>query len=127
MGNNGSNRKTSVLFFAALQAAVLFYSFSMLLTKMAGQEEGLTGRFFLLYGGALVIMGVYAVCWQQFLKKLPLTTAYSSRTVSMIWSMILGALLLREKIRFTAVIGTVLILAGLFVIISADREERDDG
>ena len=127
MEQSGKNKKKSILFFAALQAAVLFYSFSSLLTKLAGQEDGLTARFFLLYGGALVIMAVYAVCWQQFLRRLSLTTAYSSRTVSMIWSMILGALLLHEKIKLTAVIGTVLIFVGLYVIISADREERDDG
>ena len=112
---------------ALLQIAVLFYSFSTLLTKLAALEEPFSLPFFAMYLGSLVIMGLFAIVWQQFLRKIPLTTAYSSKTVSMVWGVVLGAVFLKEKIRFTMVIGTVIIFIGLYMIFSADRQEAHDG
>ena len=44
----------------------------------------------LLFGGLLLILGIYAICWQQIIKRIPLTLAYANKAVTVFWGMIRG-------------------------------------
>ncbi len=115
------SKKTSVKFYIGLHIAILIFSFSGVFSKLAGQHPTLSLPFILLYGCNLGICGVYAVLWQQFLKHIPLNTAYSNRMVTMIWSMIWGALMFNEVITVPMLIGTVIILLGLRMVVTSDE------
>ena len=115
------SKKTSVKFYIGLHIAILIFSFSGVFSKLAGRYPALSLPFILLYGCNLGICGVYAVLWQQFLKHIPLNTAYSNRMVTMIWSMIWGALMFNEVITVPMLIGTVIILLGLRMVVTSDE------
>ena len=61
----------------ALHLLLLVYSFSGCFSKTAAGQPFLSLKFILLYGGTLVILAVYALGWQQIIKRLPLTTAFA--------------------------------------------------
>ena len=67
------------------------------------------------------MMIVYAVLWQQFLKIMPLNTAYANKSVSTVWTIILGAMVFHEKVTRNMVIGAVLIIAGIYLVVTADE------
>lgn len=115
------SKKRSVAFYIGLHIAVLIFSFSGVFSKLAGQNPPLSLPFILFYGCNLGICGIYAVLWQQFLKHIPLNTAYSNRMVTMIWSMVWGAMIFHEKITIPMLVGTVIILFGLRMVVTADE------
>ena len=76
----------------ALHIMLMFFSMSGIASKLAAGERFLSGKFILYYGIIIALLGVYAIVWQQIIKRLPLTTAYSNRAVTIVWGIIWGAL-----------------------------------
>ena len=81
-----------------LYTGIFIYSLCGLFSKSASQYPMFSGGFILYYGGSLLILAVYAVLWQQILKKFPLTTAYSNRPLATILGILLGAIFFQENI-----------------------------
>ena len=59
-----------------LHLLLLFLSFSGVFSKMAANYDVLSYGFILCYGGVLLVLFIYAILWQQILKRIPLTIAY---------------------------------------------------
>ena len=110
-----------------LHLLLLFYSLSGLLSKMAAGVGFLSLQFMLLYGGVLAILGVYAIGWQQILKRMPLTSAFSNKAVTVVWGIVWGALFFSEPVTPLKVIGAVFIIAGVVLFSHADVDEEKDG
>ena len=68
------------------------------------------------------LLGLYALGWQQVIKRLPLTTAFANKAVTVVWGLVWGALLFAEPITPGKLAGCGLIVAG--VVLYA-REEGD--
>lgn len=116
-----SDKKT----FLALHLLLLFYSLSSVLSKLAAGEPFLSLRFCLYYGGMFLILVVYALGWQQILKRLPLTVAFANKAVTLVWSLVFGALVFHEQIRLNQLIGCALAVAGVLLFVTAeDKEEK---
>ena len=107
--------------FAGLQAAVLLFSATGILTKLASKEAFLSMRFLLLYGGAVLLMVVYAFLWQQFLKILPLNTAYAGKSMSTVWTILFGVTVFHEQISIGMIVGAAIIIAGVYLVVTADE------
>lgn len=114
------NGKKSAGLFLILHICLLFSSLSGVCSKMAANQEDFFG-FILWYGGVLAIMAVYAVVWQQILKRMPLTVAYANKPVSLIWGMVWGSLIFHEKISWNMVLGAAVIFAGIYLVVTADE------
>lgn len=112
--------KRNKMIFLVLHVCLLFSSLSGVCSKMAANQKSL-GGFALWYGGVLVIMAVYAVVWQQILKKLPLTAAYANKPVSLIWGMLWGSLIFHEKITWNMLLGAAVIFVGIYLVVTADE------
>lgn len=106
--------------FLVLHLSILVSSLSGICSKMAARQDTLPA-FLFWYGGVLLIMAVYAVVWQQILKKMPLTVAYANKPVSLIWGMIWGSLIFHEKITWNMVIGAAVIFSGIWMVVTADE------
>ena len=106
--------------FLALHLLLLFYSCSSVLSKMAAGQEFLSWGFILCYGGMFMILVVYAIGWQQILKRLPLTVAFANKAVTLVWSMVFGALLFQESIKPKQLIGCALAVAGVILFVKED-------
>lgn len=70
-------------------------------------------RYLLGLGGAIAMMGVYAILWQQVLKRIDLSTAYMFKGTSLVFVMLLAALLFGEAITWMNVLGAAIIILGI--------------
>ena len=110
-----------VLWMAGLQLAVLLFASTGIFTKLASKEAFFSGRFVLLYGTAIFLMFVYAILWQQFLKRMPLMTAYAGRSMSTVWTVLFGCLIFREQLTVGMIIGSLIIIAGVYLVVTSDE------
>lgn len=96
---------------------LLFMMFSAVgvCSKLAAQQEFFSFRFILLYGLMLLFLGIYAIAWQQVIKKLPLTTAFANKAVTVVWGMIWGVLIFKEHVSLKEILGGVVIVVGIIL------------
>lgn len=118
--------KIPVKWFVILHIMIAFYSLGGLFSKMASTHEFLSLWFILLYGASLFTLVVYAFAWQQIIKRLPLTTAYTNKAVTVIWGIVFGRLFFDETITIKQVIGAVIIIVGIVLFVRADKEVSND-
>lgn len=107
----------------ALHMLLMVYSTSGILSKLAAGVDFLSIEFCLYYGGVLLLLGFYAIGWQQILKRLPLTTAFSNKAVTIVWGIIWGALFFFEPITLPKAVGALSIIAGVVMFSHADSQE----
>lgn len=112
-----SKYKTVVM----LHMLILIYSVSGIFSKLAANEVFLSPKFILYYSVVILLLGVYAIGWQQILKKLPLTVAYSNRAITIAWGMVWGWILFKEVITFEKLFGIIIIIIGVIMFV---REEE---
>lgn len=110
-----------------LHLILLFYSLGGIFSKAAAGKEFLSLEFCLFYGLVLLILGVYALLWQQVLKSVPLNVAYANRAVTLVWGMLWGAAVFRETISVSNVIGAAVVLAGVLLMITDGKKEIGKG
>ena len=121
-------KKSDARVFLALHVLLLLFSFTTVLSKLAAGEDFLSPRFCLFFGGEFVLLGIYALGWQQILKRLPLTVAYTNKAVTLLWSLVFGALLFHETVSVRQIVGCALAVAGVILFVRADGEEgQHDG
>lgn len=114
------SKKNSLGLILLLQLAVFMLSFSGVFSKLAGRHPVISWGFIFFYGISMVILFVYALIWQQLLRRLPLSTAYSNRMLTMFWSMLWGALFFQEKITWNMILAAVVLMAGVYMVVTAD-------
>ncbi|MDO5134842.1 MAG: EamA family transporter [Eubacteriales bacterium] len=112
--------KRSPVLYAALHLILFLSSLSGICSKMAARQTEM-GGFLLWYGAVLAIMAVYALVWQQILKRLPVTVAYANKPVSLVWGMVFGALLFQERITWNMVLGAAIIFAGIYLVVTSNE------
>ena len=119
-------RKSSNLFsFLFMHTAFLVYCIYPLLGKFATRYELLSLPFIALYCVVFGVLFVYAILWQQVLKKIPLTTAIANKSITIVWGMIFGLLIFREQVSLKMIIGASLILSGI-LILSTEKMENEE-
>ena len=91
----------------------LFYSTISLATKYTSLQEFISLRYFLGLAIVVVMLGIYAIIWQQVLKRIELTTAYMFKGTSLIFVLLFSALIFKETITMWNVIGASLIVGGI--------------
>lgn len=91
----------------------LLYACVSIFTKLASQQEFMSWEYVLTFFGAVMVMGVYAVLWQQILKRIELSVAYMFKGTSIIFVMLLAYLLFGEQITWNNILGAIIIIAGI--------------
>ena len=115
------NKNTKTIL--ALNILLMFFSLGGIFSKLASKQPFLSLKFILCYGALLFIMFVYAIGWQQVIKRLPLTMAYANRAVTIVWGIIWGLLFFNEKLNVGKIIGAVIVIAGVLLYVT----ESDEG
>lgn len=121
------NKKNTAWLWIVLHLMLAVYALSTVFSKFAAQEEHLTFRFFLFYGLVILLLGLYAIGWQQIIKRLPLTVAYANKAVSVIWGCIYGMIFFKEKLNTGKIIGGLLVVAGVVLFALSDTYEKTTG
>ena len=91
--------------------------------KFASGQEFLSFKFILFYGIEILILGVYAIIWQQLIKKFDISVAYANKAMGLLWSIVWAILIFNETITIKNVIGVIIIesLGYIFVMILSNR------
>ena len=99
--------------YSSLVGINLLYACVTLFTKYASQHEFLSVSYCLGLVGAIGVMGAYAICWQQILKHIEISTAYMFKGTSLIFVMLLAWMLFGEQITINNIIGACVIIIGI--------------
>ena len=103
-----------------LQGAVCLYTVSGIAAKLASNYEFLSWGFILCYGLEIFVLGLYAIIWQQIIKRVDISIAYANRAVAVFWTMLWSFLLFNEQITVQNLIGVALIFVGTWVVNGSD-------
>lgn len=106
-----------------LHILLLVFSLSSICSKLAAGAEVMSFRFIVLYGMVIMLLGLYAIFWQQIIKNMPLTAAYANRAVTVFWGMVWGLLIFKERITLGKAAGAALVIAGIILFALSDKEE----
>ena len=105
-----------------LHIMLMIYSMSGICSKMAAGTSFLSLKFCLYYGGIILLLGFYAIGWQQIIKRLPLTTAFANKAVTIVWGIIWGILFFHESVSVGKVIGAILVMSGVVLYALSDEK-----
>lgn len=109
----------------ALHLLLALYSLCSICGKLAAGFPFLSLGFVVSYGGMLGILAVYALGWQQVIKRMPLTSAYANRAVTIVWGIVWGYLVFGEAVSVRKLLGAAVVLAGVVLFALADKEGTD--
>ena len=118
---NKQKKKFDIKTYAVLHFILLLYSFVGVFMKLAFNCDFLSFWFVVYAGLAVLFLGVYALIWQQVLKKLPLTVAFTNKAICIAWGMLWGWLILGDNITWYKIVGSLIVFAGV-VLVVADNE-----
>lgn len=104
-----------------LHISLFIYSIGAIFAKLAGTSETFSFKFVFFYGLFLAVLFIYAVLWQQILKKFPLTIAFANKSVVILWGVLWGFLFFNEVFRWGMLLGAVVIIAGIYLVVSDDK------
>ena len=99
--------------YGALVGINLLYACVTLFTKYAAQHEFLSWQYCVGLCGAVGVIGAYAICWQQILKRIELSTAYMFKGTSLIFVMLLAFAIFGEAVTTMNIIGACVIVLGI--------------
>ena len=103
----------------ALVGINMLYACVGICTKMAALQATGSWLYLLWFGGAVAIIGVYAILWQQVLKRIELSTAYMFKGTTLIFTMLIAALLFGEAITIPNIVGSLIIVTGITLLARA--------
>ena len=104
--------------FIYLNLILVLYSLSTVSSKYASKNDFLAPKFIMFYGITIAFLFIYAILWQQILKRMQVTSAYANKAIVIIWGMIWGSLLFNEAITLKMISGAVIILFGVYLVVS---------
>ena len=96
------------------------YALSDVCSKYAAGAGFFDVAFFLFYGLMLAFLGIYALGWQQIIKRMPLSSAFANRAVTIVWGIFWGAMLFGEDVTPGKLAGAAIIMAGIVLFAHAD-------
>ena len=89
------------------------YATVSIATKFTSMQEMLSLRYFMGLAIVVAMLGIYAIIWQQVLKRIELTTAYMFKGTSLIFVLLFSALIFNETITLWNVVGAAFIVGGI--------------
>ena len=118
-------KNSNAKYYILLQLLLLVFSFGGVASKTAAGEQFLSFRWIMLYGILILILGIYAIFWQQLLKHILLSRAYACKALGIIWTMLWGVVFFHEQITVKNIIGAVLVMIGV-LLVTVRKEQHDD-
>ena len=114
-------KKISPKLILALQLVVMLYTLSSVAAKMASGQAFLSLPFIVYYGVEILILGFYAIAWQQIIKRCDLSVAYANRSMAILWSLVWTVIFFHEALTVKNILGVLIVFAGP-MIVNSDGE-----
>ena len=116
MSNQPAHKK-NISAYLLLHFAVFVLALGTVCSKFAASQEFMSFEFIALYAGVIGTLGVYAIIWQQVLKKIPLTNAFVNKSATLFWSLLWGVTLFGETISISMIIGIIIVFIGVILVV----------
>ena len=101
-----------------IQLAVILFSLTGVFSKKAASFKMFSVDYLFYYGIAMFVMFLYAIIWQQLLKKYPLNIAYANKGTLPLITMVWGVTLFNETITLPMFIGAIVVILGIGLVVS---------
>lgn len=106
--------------FLLLHGTLLLYAVVTVLTKLA---SGYLSRADWLMTAVMLVcsvaaLGAYSILWQQVLKRMPLSFAYSNKGVCTLWTCLFGVLFFGESLTLGKAAGILVVLLGVWLVVT---------
>ena len=102
-----------------LYAAYIVYSISSVCSKLAAKQPDI--RMLLVFMALeFVCLGIYALIYQQALKRFPLGVAMSNKGITMILALLWSSVIFHEQITLFNILGSAGIVLGIWLVSSDD-------
>ena len=118
---NEKKKKTKLKDICILQIVIAIYTLSTVCAKFASGQEFMSFQFILYYGIEMMILGVYAIIWQQLLKKFDVSIAYANKAMGLLWSIVWAILIFNDTITIKNVIGVLIVIIGTIIVNNEDE------
>jgi len=122
------NRKVALKDILLLQLAVGIYSINTVVGGFVGNSLNENGAVSVKTIGLLflevVVLGIYAILWQQLIGKFQLSIAYANKAMTLLWSLMWSIVLFHEDVTIYKVVGVVMVMAGT-VILNTDPDAAE--
>lgn len=105
-----------------MYSSFFIYSLSSIFSKLASKQNFLSINYCLCFSAIIFILGLYAVLWQQILKRIELSIAMANKPIVLVLTLIWARLFFNEEISMKVLIGIFLIFSGI-IIISLNHKE----
>ncbi len=102
--------------------AIVFESLSSSVLKFSKDYAFLSPMYLFWFAVAVGIMGLYAIAWQLLLERVPLTTAYLRKGLTYVLIFVWARVFFHEEISVKQMIGMAIIIAGMIISMTGDRE-----
>ncbi|MDY4126443.1 EamA family transporter [Lacrimispora saccharolytica] len=116
MKNINTMDKIKIKNIILLQLIVIIYTINSIIGKLSAGEEFMSMRFILFYVAEVGVLGIYALLWQQMIKRFDLSIAYANRAMALIWSAVWAVVIFHESLSIKNIIGILLVIAGTVVV-----------
>ena len=103
-----------------MHISFVVYSFVSVLSKVAAKQGLFVPAFFGFTVLVFFALVVYALLWQQVLKRFSLIKAYSNKGVVVVWNLLWAFVFFGELITLENLIGSAIIIAGIVLVSSDD-------
>ena len=107
--------------YLALHGIMFVYSLVTITSKLASAKPFLSFSFLFYFMILNLLSGTYAIVWQQIIKRIPLNTAYSTKSIGIIWGVLWGRLFFMERVTPMMIIGCIAIILGIVLVVNADE------
>ena len=107
--------RKSLYNFALLYFNYVIYSLVSVLAKYASIQEDYV-MVCAFASGEILLLGIYAVLWQQILKEFPLVVAMANKGVTVVFGLLWAVLLFDEQVTMWNVFGAGVIIAGMWMV-----------
>lgn len=93
----------------------LFGSFSGVFSKFASQYEAMSFPYMAFLTASVLVLGVYAILWQQIIKRMPVTEAYMLKAMCGFIGLAQAYLIFSEQITLCNILGTSITIIGIIL------------
>ena len=121
MEENKFKKKVKLKDIIILQVVIMIYTLSTVFAKFASSQEFLSFNFILFYAIEIAILGIYAIIWQQLLKKFDISIAYANKAMGLLWSIVWAILIFKDTITIKNIIGVIIVIIGT-IIVNSENE-----
>ncbi|MBR2618024.1 MAG: EamA family transporter [Paludibacteraceae bacterium] len=100
----------------------LLYAIVLILNRFASIYAPLSLGYILLLGVSVIVLAIYAISWQQIIKRMPISDAYMFKGTSIVFVLLLTACFFEEIITWQNIVGSILIILGIALFAKVDKE-----